>query len=277
MKKKKVLVFALAFSLLLSNFISALENNAYAQNIDQKKELDKRKSKDVSAKIDLNKKDEKIGELTKELQNLKNNISICDDNTNKLKKDLKSVKKYKEKLQYELKILKEKLKSLEVEKKDLLDEIKVLTKKPDKLNNEIINLKEKNKTLEDKILKLNDKLNNKNNEIEKFKVEMLNLPKDIEVEQWYPEKVVKLPNKLSYYDNESLDLDGMVMLFTKYIKKGNKYEKVNVNVSYDEFSNIFKGWKFNLITKKALLKEAEEGKIRVKISFILEDKKASME
>lgn len=159
-------------------------------------------------------------------------------------------------------------------KKDIDDLEKSLKQKVEKEKN-TCNNKDKS-FLEKQIKNLKDKLNTKNKEIERLKVEILNLPEGIEVGQWYPEKIVKLPNKLSYYDNENLDLEGMVMLFTKFIKKDNGYEKINVNVSYNEFSNIFKGWKFNLITKKALLKNTIKGKMKVEISFVLEDKKESM-
>ena len=121
-------------------------------------------------------------------------------------------------------------------------------------------------------------------ELEKLKDELtrmnekakLDIPKDIEIGQWYPDVMKRLPDKRSYIDGEDILLNGMQMIFSRYVLVGNKYEKQTEVVNFSDFRNEYRGWKFNLKTPKALLRDSEGGKMRVRFSFMLNNKNESM-
>lgn len=114
----------------------------------------------------------------------------------------------------------------------------------------------------------------KQNEIEllKEKNELLKLgiPSDIELNQWYPSSISKLPTKLKYKDKEKIDLSGMEIEFVKAIKtdKGT-YEKVSENISFEKLKEIHKGWTFYLKTEIADLSKTVNGKMAIHFSFVL--------
>lgn len=56
-------------------------------------------------------------------------------------------------------------------------------------------------------------------------VEAPQLPKGIVLGQWYPDSIVKVPNKLSYYDGETIKLEGLVMKYVRYELKDGQYTK----------------------------------------------------
>lgn len=118
-------------------------------------------------------------------------------------------------------------------------------------------------------------------ELEKLKDELTrmnerSIPRDVEIGQWYPDVMKRLPDKRSYIDGEDILLNGMQMIFSRYVLVGNKYEKQTEVVNFSDFRNEYRGWKFNLKTPKALLRDSEGGKMRVRFSFTLNNKNESM-
>lgn len=103
----------------------------------------------------------------------------------------------------------------------------------------------------------------------------MSLPDGISLNQWYPERLVSLPKKLSYYDGDDIDLDKMVFRFVRYVKKDKKIQYEEIDVEYKDFKVEFKGWNFKLKTKKTLLSSATNGKMKIEFSFVLKDKDKS--
>lgn len=114
----------------------------------------------------------------------------------------------------------------------------------------------------------------KQNEIEQLKEKnellKLGIPSDIELNQWYPNAISKLPTKLKYKDKEKIDLSGMEIEFVKAIKTDKGiYEKVSENVSFEKLKETHKGWQFYLKTDIADLSKTVNGKMAIHFSFIL--------
>lgn len=112
---------------------------------------------------------------------------------------------------------------------------------------------------------------------EKNELLKLGVPNEITLNQWYPDKVHKVPIKRSYKDKEKIDLSGLEIEFVKVIKndKG-EYEKVSEIISYEIFKEKYRGWSFLLKTEIAEISKAINGKMEIKFSFILKDIENSM-
>lgn len=117
--------------------------------------------------------------------------------------------------------------------------------------------------------------NLKNELIRLSEKNQLELPKGIEVGQWYPDYIYRLPDKKSYIDGEDIVFNGMQMIFSRYVLNGNRYEKQTEVVNYREYRSGYRGWIFNVKTPKALLKNSEGNKMRVKFSFTLSNNNES--
>ncbi len=99
----------------------------------------------------------------------------------------------------------------------------------------------------------------------------MNLPKDIRLTQWYPEKIIEFPSKRNYDDGEEISLDGMKMKFARVIKVDGHYKKETLNAEYKELKENFKGWKCKLKTKVARYDEKTKGKMEIKFTMKLID------
>lgn len=121
--------------------------------------------------------------------------------------------------------------------------------------------------MEEEISKLKDEVKRTN----------LDIPKDIKIGQWYPETIIKNPTKRQYKNNEDIDLTGMKIRFTKYVKENDEYKIINEDVDYSTFEDETHGWEFKLKTPKAIYNRDTNGKMQIKFSFVLKNEKKSME
>lgn len=103
------------------------------------------------------------------------------------------------------------------------------------------------------------------------------LPKGIVLGQWYPDSIVKVPSKLSYYDGETIKLEGLVMKYVRYELKDGQYTKHTFEVPYEDIQALAKGWKLLNRTPIAKLSEAVNGKLKIRLTFELEDAAKSKE
>lgn len=234
--------------------------------------------------------------LQEELNTLKTLLKEKIGNIADLKVDILELEKRIENLEKEVSSLQKENEKLNKEKSDLKTE-------NDNLNNQLvakdklIQIKEdKVKELEKKIKELKEKasccvnineineisktIKNLENEIETLKEEIkkakTDIPQNITVGMWYPETIMKFPTKRQYKDNENIDLSGMKIRFTKYIKENDEYKMIEEDVDYDVFKNEVYGWKFNLKTPKAIYNKDTNGKMQIKFSFVLKNKEKAM-
>ena len=87
------------------------------------------------------------------------------------------------------------------------------------LESEKVKLEETDKKQKERIETLEDDVNELKEELEtekdKNNLREMNLPEGIKVNQWYPDKVVRFPDKRRYDDGESIDMNGMKMRFRR--------------------------------------------------------------
>lgn len=93
--------------------------------------------------------------------------------------------------------------------------------------------------------------------------------------QWYPEKIVKAPKKIKYKYDDVLELEGLVVRFSRYVEHNGIRTKESKDVSLKELNNTYKGWKMVLNTTKADKEKVNNKKMLASISFILKDIEAS--
>lgn len=268
------------------------------ENKDLKEKFDKCKEKREELLKEIERLKQEIKEKTGNIADQKSDIADLNKKILELEKRITDIEREIKNLKDDNKKLDEKIKEKELVIKDKKKEEKDKKKEEDK-KNECVNNKDKRiKELEDRIKVLekdsstcrkddNEKIDIILKEIEKLNEEVKTLreekellrqglPDGIEVGQWYPEDVKSYPNKRSYKHGENIDLNGMVVRFTRIVKKGNSYTKEYENVEYKTFKNGYRGWSFRLKTPKALYTEENKGKMKIKFSFVLSNKEKSM-
>lgn len=283
----------------LNNKIKELEDRLEqerAEHEKDKEELDNKVS-DLNDKIDqLDKEKEEIeDQLEKEIEGskaerdeLRDSIENLEDKIeqlardkdlleedlrkelDKVNKEIEALKKAKADIEEELRNQKnqsskdkEKL-NYEINKLD--DKIYKLNKEKDKLVKDNEKYREKFESLENDIRDLKESLEK---EKDKNNLKDMELPEGVKVNQWYPEKLVSLPDKKTYDDGEDIDMTGMKMRFTRVIKRNGQYIRETEDVDYKDFKKVHRGWEFNLKTKTAKYDESTQGKMKIIYTFTL--------
>jgi chromosome segregation ATPase len=187
--------------------------------------------------------------VNKEIEALKKAKADMEE---ELKNQKNQSSKDKEKLNYEINKLDGKISKLNKEKDKLVK------------NNE--KYKEKFESLENDIRDLRESLEK---EKDKNNLKDMDIPEGVKVNQWYPEKLVSLPDKKTYDDGEDIDMTGMKMRFARVIKRNGQYIRETEDVDYKDFKSSYRGWEFNLKTKTAKYDESTQGKMKIIYTFIL--------
>ena len=189
-----------------------------------------------------------------------------------MNKEIEALKKAKEEMEKELENQKnqsskdkEKLNN-EINKLD--DKISNLSKEKEKLEKDNEKYKGKFENLEDDVRDLRESIEK---EKDKNNLKDMNLPEGVKVNQWYPEKLVSLPDKKTYDDGESIDMTGMKMRFARVIKSNGKYIRETEDLDYKDFKSNYRGWEFNLKTKTAKYEETTNGKMKIVFTFSLKN------
>ncbi|QWQ38624.1 hypothetical protein KMP11_06670 [Gemella sp. zg-570] len=263
----------------LTNEITSL-NNQKEMLANEKENLEKEKetlqnSNDILTN-QLLEKNSLIKEKEDEINKLASKILILEKEKEILMVEKTTLEEEKANLQQENNILNHKL----VEKEDIIKEkeakINDLEKQIKQLNEdarccvnheELVRITNLIQGLENEVIKLKDDIKRTN----------VDMPKDIKIGQWYPETIIKFPTKRQYKHNDDIDLSGMVIRFTKYIKENNEYKMVHEDIAYATFKNETHGWEFNLKTPKAIYNKDTNGKMQIKFSFVLKNQDKSME
>lgn len=234
---KKLLIGMMIFSLTSTNLIINLTPAYATENSEARVETEEKTVKDLQDR----------------LKTLDENI-VAKDNLNE------ELQVKVEKLEREKGILQEELTNL---KKELEEKIRT-----------IADLKLEISNLESRISALEQENSNLKDEVKRAK---LNIPNDIKIGQWYPETIIKYPTKRQYKNNEDIDLSGMQVRFSKYVKENDEYKMINEEVDFETFKNEIHGWEFRLKTPKAIYNKDTNGKMQIKFSFVLKNDKKSME
>lgn len=283
----------------LNNKIKELEDRLEqerAENEKDKEELDNKVS-DLNDKIDqLDKEKEEIeDQLEKEIEGskaerdeLRDSIKNLEDKIeqlakdkdlleedlrkklDKVNKDIEALKKAREDMEEELRNQKNQSSKdkerLNYEINKLDDKIYKLNKEKDKLVKDNEKYREKFESLENDIRDLRESLEK---EKDKNNLKDMDLPEGIKANQWYPEKLISLPDKKTYDDGEDIDMTGMKMRFTRVIKRNGQYIRETEDVDYKDFKKGYRGWEFNLKTKTAKYNESTQGKMKIIYTFTL--------
>lgn len=217
--------------------------------------------------------EDELDKLTKEKKELENDLM---KEIEALKKEIKDLNKEKNNIAKELES--EKAKS-EKDKQEMSDKLNGLDDRITNLESEKVKLEETDKKQKERIETLEDDVNELKEELEtekdKNNLREMNLPEGIKVNQWYPDKVVRFPDKRRYDDGESIDMNGMKMRFRRVVKTSDGYKEETKDVYYRDFKNGYKGWNFNLKTKTAKYDESTHGKMKIRFSFILKNAEKS--
>ncbi len=112
-------------------------------------------------------------------------------------------------------------------------------------------------------------------EKDKSSLKKMNLPKGISENQWYPEDLVRSPQKTVYNDGEKINLEGMKVKFSRVIKENGRYIKQSEDIDYDIFKNGHRGWEFSLGRTNASYSKASNGKLKIGFKFSLRNQEKS--
>ena len=112
-------------------------------------------------------------------------------------------------------------------------------------------------------------------EKDKSSLKKINLPKGISENQWYPEDLVRSPQKTVYNDGEKINLEGMKVKFSRVIKENGRYIKQSEDIDYDIFKNGHRGWEFSLGRTNASYSKASNGKLKIGFKFSLRNQEKS--
>ena len=243
-----------------------------------REQLRQKESDNSASREEIARLKEQIATLTREKEELNRDLSTAREEKADLqtkKTELEAQIVEKDKL---IKAKDDRNTELIKEKDDLIkakeNKIKELEKQVASLNGKTCSINDEEKNNLIKIIqKLENEVSNLKDEVRRVNISIprgnINMSNDINIGQWFPERIVRFPNKRQYVNNEMIDLSGMVICFTKYIKEYGEYKAIHEDVVYDMFRNEIHGWQFNLKTPIALYNKDTNGKMQIKFSFIL--------
>ena len=258
----------------LAERIVKLENDVYELN--QAKEKLEKNLETLNA--DMNSKIEelqnKITKLSEEKAAMEKDLR---DEIAALKDEIKDLNEVKDQV----------IKDLEDHKNKSQEEKDKLNKEIGKLDGKISDLKDEKNKLEETDKKQKEKIDDLEKALDDLREEFeserdrnelndMNLPKDVRIGQWYPERVIEYPSKRRYDDGDTIKLDGMKMEFRRVIKENGHYKAETVEVSYDDMKQGYKGWNLNLKTKTAKYDASTNGKMKIRFTMKLAEAEESM-
>lgn len=258
------------------NNLNTQKESLFREKTTLETEKDQLQQSNDALSRELLEKDKLIQEKEDKIRELENRISTLEIEKELLEQDKNNLEEEKANLQNQNALL----------NNQLIDKDKIIQSKENKiteLEEEINKLNEKASccvnydeiaAIGRTIDKLREDIAKLKDEVKRIKIE---LPKDIKIGQWYPETIIKYPTKRQYKNNEYIDLTGMKIRFTKYVKENDEYKVINEEVDYEIFKNETHGWEFKLKTPKAIYNKETSGKMQIKFSFVLKNKEKSME